>query len=82
EVVVNSFKEEEKIIRIQADILVERDSQKGILIGAKGSELKKTGTMARKEMENFFKKQIFLELFVKVDKDWRSNERRLKNFGY
>lgn len=82
EVTVNSFKEEEKIIRIQADILVERDSQKGIIIGAGGTVLKKTGTMARKDMELFFKKQVYLELFVKVDKDWRSNENRLKNFGY
>jgi GTPase len=82
EVIINSFKEEEKIIKIQADILVERDSQKGIIIGAKGALLKKTGTMARKEMEQFFNKQVFLELFVKVDKDWRSNENRLKNFGY
>lgn len=82
EVIVNSFKEEEKIIRIQVDILVERDSQKGIIIGAKGAELKKIGTQARKDIETFFKKQVFLELFVKVDKDWRSNENRLKNFGY
>lgn len=82
EVVVNAFKEEQKLIRIQADILVERESQKGILIGTKGALLKKTGTMARQEMESFFQKQVFLELFVKVDKDWRNNERRLKNFGY
>jgi GTP-binding protein Era len=82
EAVVNSFKEEEKIIKIQVDILVERDSQKGIIIGDKGSALKRVGTQARKDMEVFFKKQIFLELFVKVDKDWRSNENRLKNFGY
>ena len=82
EVVVNSFKEEERIIKIQVDILVERDSQKGIIIGDKGSALKRVGTAARKDMETFFKKQIFLELFVKVDKDWRSNESRLKNFGY
>jgi GTP-binding protein Era len=82
EVIVNSFKEEEKIIKIQVDILVERDSQKGIIIGDKGSALKRVGTQARKDMEIFFKKQIFLELFVKVDKDWRSNETRLKNFGY
>jgi len=82
EVVVNSFKEEEKIIRIQVDIMVERDSQKGIIIGDKGSSLKKVGTQARKDMEVFFKKQIYLELFVKVDKDWRSNDRRLSNFGY
>lgn len=82
EVVVNSFKEEETIIRIQADILVERDSQKGIIIGHQGESLKKVGTMARKEAEAFFGKKIFLELFVKVVKDWRSNERYLKNFGY
>ena len=82
EVVVNSFKEEEKIIKIQVDILVERDSQKGIIIGDKGSALKRVGTAARKDMETFFKKQVFLELFVKVDKDWRSNDTRLKNFGY
>ena len=82
EVIVNSFKEEEKIIKIQVDILVERDSQKGIIIGDKGSALKRVGTQARKDMEVFFKKQIFLELFFKVDKDWRSNETRLKNFGY
>lgn len=82
ETVVNSFKEDERIIRIQADILVERDSQKGIIIGDKGSALKKVGTQARKDLEAFFGKQIFLELFVKVDKDWRNNERRLKNFGY
>ncbi|MBL7921344.1 MAG: GTPase Era [Bacteroidia bacterium] len=82
EVVVNSFKEEEKIIKTQVDILVERDSQKGIIIGDKGAALKRVGMAARKEMEAFFKKQIFLELFVKVDKDWRNNEKRLKNFGY
>ncbi len=82
EVVVNSFKDEEKIIKIQVDILVERDSQKGIIIGDKGSALKRVGTQARKDMETFFAKQVFLELFVKVDKDWRSNDNRLKNFGY
>lgn len=82
EVIVNSFKEDEKIIRIQVDILVERDSQKGIIIGDKGSALKRVGTQARKEMEAFFRKQIFLELFVKVDKDWRNNDNRLKHFGY
>jgi GTP-binding protein Era len=82
EAIVNSFKEDEKIIRIQADILVERDSQKGIIIGDKGASLKKVGVQARKDLEAFFKKQIYLELFVKVDKDWRNNEHRLKNFGY
>ncbi len=82
EINVNSFKEEEKIIRIQADILVERDSQKGIIIGHKGQALKKTGEEARKECEAFFGKKIYLELFVKVDKDWRNNENKLKRMGY
>ncbi len=82
ETVVNAFREEPAIIHIQADILVERDSQKGIIIGDKGSALKRVGTQARKDMEVFFNKKIFLQLYVKVDKDWRSNEKRLKNFGY
>jgi len=82
EVVVNSFKEEEKIIRIQADILVERESQKGIIIGHQGEALKKVGTLARKDAETFFGKQIYLELYVKVAKDWRSSDSNLKNFGY
>ncbi len=82
EIIVNTFKEEETIIRTQADILVERDSQKGIIIGNKGEALKRVGTQARKDLEAFFQKQIYLELFVKVDKDWRSNDTRLKNFGY
>ena len=82
EVVVNSFSDEEKIIKIQVDNLVERDSQKGIIIGDKGTALKRVGIQSRKDMEVFFKKQIYLELFVKVDKDWRSNDTRLKNFGY
>ncbi|HWY38560.1 MAG TPA: GTPase Era [Bacteroidia bacterium] len=82
EVVVESFKEEEKIIRIEAVIYVERDSQKGIIIGHQGAALKKVGIEARKDCETFFGKQIHLQTFVKVDKDWRSNEKRLKNFGY
>jgi GTPase len=82
EVVVNSFKDEEKIVRIQADILVERDSQKGIIIGNKGAALKKTGTEARKDLETFFNKQVHIELFVKVDKDWRNNQQRLERYGY
>jgi GTP-binding protein Era len=82
EVVINTFKDEEKIIRIQADILVERDSQKAIIIGHQGKSLKKTGTMARQEMETFLGKQVFLELFVKVDKDWRNNKTRLERYGY
>lgn len=82
EVVVNSFKDEESILKIQADIIVERDSQKGIIIGHKGEALKKVGTRARIDAETFFGKKIFLELFVKVAKDWRSNDSNLKNFGY
>jgi GTPase len=82
EVIVNSFKEDEKIIRILAEIFVARESQKGILIGHKGSALKRVGTEARKDLEAFFQKQIHLELFVKVKKDWKDDERMLKNFGY
>ncbi|MBS1651642.1 MAG: GTPase Era [Bacteroidetes bacterium] len=82
EVLVNAFKEEDVIIRIQADILVERDSQKGIIIGNKGDALKKTGTLARLEMEKFFNKKVFLELFVKVEKNWRADDKKLKRFGY
>jgi GTP-binding protein Era len=82
EVEVEEFKEEEDIIRIRAVIYVERNTQKGILVGAKGSMIKKTGTGARKRMEDFFKKHVYLELFVKVRKDWRKNDRDLKGFGY
>ncbi len=82
EVVVESFKDEEKIIKIRAEILVVRDSQKGIIIGHQGKALKKVGVESRKDLETFFGKQIFLELFVKVDKDWRDNDLRLKRFGY
>lgn len=82
EILVNSFKEEEKIIRIQAEIITERETQKGIIIGHKGEALKKTGIMARKELETFFNKQVHIELYVKVDKDWRNNDKRLKNYGY
>ncbi len=82
EVVVESFKEEENIIRIQTLIYVERETQKAILIGKKGAALKKTATEARKEMEQFFAKKIFLETFIKVRKDWRNNENYLKNLGY
>ncbi|MCP4456560.1 MAG: GTPase Era [Cytophagales bacterium] len=82
EVVVTEFKEEEKIIRIRAEIFIERDSQKGILIGHKGASLKKVGIEARKDMETFFGKQVHLETFVKVEKDWRRNEKKLKRFGY
>lgn len=82
EVVVERFKEDEKLIRINAVIYVERESQKGIIIGKGGSRLKKTGTAARTEIEKFFDKKVFLELFVKVEKDWRNRDKQLKNFGY
>jgi len=82
EVEVESFKESGKIINIRSIINVERESQKGILIGHQGKALKKVGSMARVDMEKFFGKKIFLELFVKVKKDWRNDERILKQFGY
>lgn len=89
EVEVESFKDEEPsprhpkgLIRINAVIYVERDSQKGIIIGKAGSALKRVGSMARTEIEDFFQKPVFLQLFVKVDKDWRSNQSRLKHYGY
>lgn len=82
EVVVESFKEEKKSIHINTVIYVERDSQKGIIIGHQGVALKKVSTEARKALERFFNKSIYLETFVKVDKDWRSSDKSLKNFGY
>ena len=82
EVVVEQFKEEAKSIHINAVIYVERDSQKGIIIGKQGKALKKVSSEARKTLEKFFQKSIYLETFVKVDKDWRSSDKELKNFGY
>jgi len=82
EVAVESFKESENLIKIHAYIFVERDSQKGILLGHQGNAIKRTGTMARLEMESFFDKKIFLQLSVKVNKDWRNNEKLLGQFGY
>lgn len=82
EVVTEQFKEKEGIIFIDSIIYVERDTQKGILIGHKGDAIKKVGTEARIDLEKFFGKKIHLNLFVKVKKDWRKNERDLKNFGY
>jgi GTP-binding protein Era len=82
EVVVERFKETEKNIHINVVIYVERDSQKGIIIGHQGVALKKVSTEARKALEKFFDKPIYLETFVKVDKDWRSSERELSHFGY
>ena len=82
EVVVERFKEDDRKIAINAVIYVERDSQKGIIIGHQGVALKKVSTEARKALEKFFDKHIYLEVFVKVDKDWRSSKRELDNFGY
>ena len=82
EVRVEQFKEEPKLIRINAVIYVERDSQKGIIIGHQGYALKKVSTESRKALEKFFGKSVYLETFVKVDKDWRSSKKELDNFGY
>lgn len=82
EVVVEQFKEDDKHIHINAVIYVERDSQKGIIIGHRGVALKKVSSEARKTLEKFFGKSIYLEIFVKVDKDWRSNTKRLEAYGY
>ena len=82
EVTTDAFKVEESIIKISAVIFVERNSQKGILIGHKGAALKKVGTQARRDLERFLEKKVHLELFVKVNKDWRSNANALKRFGY
>ena len=82
QVEVDTYEELPHIINIRAQIIIERDSQKGILIGKGGAMLKKIGREARKDIENFVGKQIFLETFVKVDKDWRANELKLKKYGY
>lgn len=82
EVVINSFRDEKDIIRISAEIYVERDTQKGIIIGKAGSSLKKVGTEARKDMEVFFGKKIFLETHVKVADNWRKERIKLRQFGY
>ena len=82
EVRVERFKEDAKVIRISAVIYVERDSQKGIIIGHQGIALKKVSTESRKSLEKFFGKSVYLEVFVKVDKDWRSSKKELDSFGY
>ena len=82
EVTVDQFKENKSRILISCVIYVERESQKGILIGHEGSALKKVAVEARKDLEKFFGKKIFMEILVKVDKDWRSSSRELRNFGY
>ena len=82
EVLTEQFEETDKIIRIRSVIVVERDSQKGIVVGSKGSSIKRVGIEARKTLESFFDKKIHLELFVKVNKNWRSNHTQLQRFGY
>tara|TARA_R110000868_G_scaffold393924_1_gene665084 strand:- start:102 stop:992 length:891 start_codon:yes stop_codon:yes gene_type:complete len=82
EVDTEEFFEEENIIRVRSVIMVERETQKGIIIGHKGSALKRVGVEARKDLEKFFGKQIHIELYVKVNKNWRSNQNQLKRFGY
>jgi len=82
EVETEEFFEDEEIIRIRSVIMVERDSQKGIIIGHKGSALKRVGVESRKDLEKFFDKQVHIELYVKVNKNWRSNANQLKRFGY
>lgn len=82
EVKVEEFKNEPKLLRIRSLIYVARDSQKGIIIGHKGEALKRVGTQARKDIEEFFGKKVFLEIYVKVAKDWREDKKALKNFGY
>ncbi len=82
EIVVEQFKEDNKHIHINAIIFVERDSQKGIIIGKQGKALKKVSTEARRDLERFFGKNVFLETFVKVDKDWRNSDKELRQFGY
>ena len=82
EVVVEQYKEEKNLIRINATIIVERESQKAIIIGKGGEKIKKVGSLARIEIETFLGKKVFLELFVKVEKDWRNKDKKLKSFGY
>ncbi|MDR1683491.1 MAG: GTPase Era [Candidatus Symbiothrix sp.] len=82
EVFVEQFEETKQLISIKAVIVAERDSQKGILIGERGQALKKVGSMARKDIERFFDKKVFLEMFVKVEKDWRNRDNLLRQFGY
>ncbi|MBL0046748.1 MAG: GTPase Era [Bacteroidetes bacterium] len=82
EVVVDEFKDEPTILKIRSEIMVARESQKGIIIGHQGKALKKVGTEARHDLEDFFQKKVFLELHVKVNKDWRDSDSQLKRFGY
>ncbi|MBQ1990364.1 MAG: KH domain-containing protein, partial [Rikenellaceae bacterium] len=82
EIAIEEYREEPKIDRISATIYVTRDSQKGIIIGHKGEKLKRVGMQAREDLERFLDKKVFLQLFVKVNDDWRNNDRQLRRFGY
>jgi GTP-binding protein Era len=82
EVETEEFTEEEHIVRIRAVIMVERETQKGIIIGHKGTAIKRVGSESRKDLEKFFEKKVFIELYVKVNKNWRSDKNQLKRFGY
>ena len=82
EIAIEEYREEPKIDRIAATIYVTRDSQKGIIIGHKGEKLKRVGMQAREDLERFLDKKVFLQLFVKVNDDWRNNDRQLRRFGY
>ena len=82
EVETEEFVEEENIVRIRSVIMVERETQKGIIIGHKGTAIKRVGAEARKDLEKFFEKKVFIELYVKVNKNWRSDKNQLKRFGY
>lgn len=82
EVETEEFTEEENIVRIRSIIMVERETQKGIIIGHKGAALKRVGAEARKDLEKFFEKKVFIELYVKVNKNWRNDKMQLKRFGY
>ena len=79
---VEEYKDEPTICKIRAEIRVARESQKQIVVGAKGRMIKRVGTEARKDMESFLDKKVYLDLYVRVDKDWRNDEKKLKRFGY
>ena len=81
-VMVNEFKEKETLVKIQADIIVQRESQKAIIIGDKGKMIREVGTLARKDIEGFIGRKVFLELFIKVRPKWRDNEMQLNEYGY
>ncbi len=81
-VIINEFKEKETLIKIQADVIVQRESQKAILLGEGGSMIKKLGTMARTDIEKFLQQKIFLQLFIKVKPKWRDDDFKLREYGY